>query len=170
MNEFLQLFLQNHGAGLAIGIKVALYGGMTPNDKSEKPATKAIAIKGGGDAAGQGDAPPTIIAKGTGDLAERLLDIAFTKGIKVRQDKDLTELLDAFDVESPIPLEALHAVSLILERVYAENQRLAGAGDLGDIVSTGPVKETATLDGDTGEPLPLDDDEDLALKEGQPDG
>ena len=34
-------------------------------------------------------------------------------------------ILDAFDVDCPVPLEALHTVGLILERVYAENERLA---------------------------------------------
>jgi len=91
---------------------------------------KAIAVKGDGDDQGM---PPKIIAKGEGVLAERLLDIAFAEGVKVRKDKDLTELLDAFDVESPIPLEALHAVSLILERVYKENQTMAG--EQGDSVA-----------------------------------
>ena len=44
----------------------------------------------------------------------------------MRQDKDLIELLDAFDVDCPVPFEALHAVSLILERVYAENRHIEG--------------------------------------------
>lgn len=89
------------------------------SDEPEKEAkTKAIAVQGKTE-----DAPSRIVAKGEGALAEKILDIAFSEGVKVRQDKDLTELLDAFDVESPIPLEALHAVSLILERVYAENNK-----------------------------------------------
>jgi flagellar biosynthesis protein len=88
------------------------------NDEN-KQMTKAVAVKksAGGDS-------PVLTAKGEGQLAEKLLDIAFAEGIKVRQDKDLTELLSAFDIESPVPLEALHAVSLILERVYAENQKM----------------------------------------------
>ena len=92
---------------------------MTNQYPTKKPTPKAIAIeqKDGQDA-------PQLTAKGEGLLAERILDIAFAKGVKVRQDKDLTELLDAFEVESPVPLEALHAVSLILERVYAENKKL----------------------------------------------
>jgi flagellar biosynthesis protein len=80
---------------------------------------KAIAIK-----QDSAQSAPKLTAKGEGLVAERILDIAFVKGVKVRQDKDLTELLDAFDIESPVPLEALHAVSLILERVYAENNKL----------------------------------------------
>ncbi len=81
----------------------------------------AIATDPGGDAA---DAP-ILSAKGRGYRAEKILDYAFAEGIKVRQDTELVELLDTFEVESPVPLEALHAVSLILERVYMENQKLS---------------------------------------------
>lgn len=88
----------------------------------ENIPTRAVALKDG-----QGDATPRITAKAEGALAERVLDIAFAEGVKVRQDKDLTELLSALDIESPVPLEALHAVSLILERVYAENERMQDA-------------------------------------------
>lgn len=97
---------------------------MSEQDTPADMPTKAIAIKGE-DTEGS---VPTITAKGEGELAERILDIAFAEGVKVRQDKDLTELLDAFDVESPVPLEALHTVTLILERVYAENRKLSEAG------------------------------------------
>ncbi len=90
---------------------------------------KAIAVKRDND-----KAVPKIKAKGSGYNAEKILDIAFLEGVKVRQDKDLTNLLDAFDVESPVPLEALNAVSLILERVYAVNR------DLNNRQHSGPIR------------------------------
>lgn len=90
---------------------------MTSDKETEKHLTKAVAVKDSG-------STPKITASGEGALAERILDIAFAEGVKVRQDKDLTELLSALEVESPVPLEALHAVSLILERVYQENNRM----------------------------------------------
>lgn len=103
---------------------------MTPPDETEPEIQKVIAIEGAtSESDSAASAPPKIIAKGSGVLAEKMLDIAFAEGIKVRQDKDLTEILDAFEVESPIPLEALHAVSLILERVYAENNKMINQSD-----------------------------------------
>jgi len=114
------------------------------NDKEipDNPITKAVAIK-------QLDetALPKLTAKGEGQLAERILDIAFAEGVKVRRDKDLTELLDSFDVESPVPLEALHAVSLILERAYAENQKLRDKKneDLDPVSSNRPSDGDDTL-------------------------
>ena len=140
---------------------------MNEPKNSEGDVTKAVAIKGADPASAE--ATPKIVAKGSGDLAERILDIAFAQGVKVRQDKDLTELLDAFDVESPIPLEALHTVSLILERVYAENQRMAGndTKDVDDIdTSASASKTSATLDGRTGKPVPVGDENSPAEPEG----
>jgi flagellar biosynthesis protein len=87
--------------------------------QSDLQTQKAVAVKKRTD-----DAAPKITAKGRGFNAEKILDIAFAEGVKVRQDSELTEMLEALDVESPIPLEALHTVSLILERVY-ESELLA---------------------------------------------
>ncbi len=91
---------------------------VNPENNNENPA-KVIAVK-----QRDGTTAPIVTAKAEGHLAERLLDLAFSKGVKIRQDKDLTELLSALDIESPVPLEALDTISLILERVYAENERL----------------------------------------------
>ena len=96
----------------------------TADGRASPPATKAVAVERRGAAD-----LPHITAKGHGYVAEKILDIAFSDGVKVRQDKDLVNLLDAFEVESPVPLEALHAVSLILERVYAANRQMADRSD-----------------------------------------
>jgi flagellar biosynthesis protein len=97
------------------------------NEKDcDAPFQKAVAIKNeeGNLTSSDQTSRPHITAKGTGKLAERILDIAFEKGVKVRQDKELTNLLEHFDVESPIPLEALDVVSDILRHVYIANDSL----------------------------------------------
>ncbi len=66
---------------------------------------------------------PKVIAKGRGALAEQILEIAFARGIKVRSDADLAEILGTVELDSEIPLEALAAVAEILSYVYrAQNQ------------------------------------------------
>ncbi|MCZ4280479.1 EscU/YscU/HrcU family type III secretion system export apparatus switch protein [Kiloniella laminariae] len=65
---------------------------------------------------------PKIVAKGSGELAEQILQIAFAQGIKVRTDSDLVEILSTVDIESEIPLEALTAVATILNYVYNEQK------------------------------------------------
>lgn len=70
---------------------------------------------------------PRVIAKGKGYVAQRILEIAFDKGIKVREDADLAQMLNAVDVDSEIPVEAYLAVAEILAYVYKANNQLPPA-------------------------------------------
>ena len=89
-----------------------------PRPEPEKSAIqKAVAIeyeRGGNQA-------PLVTASGSGSIAEQILQIAFDRGIKVRQDAELVEILSLVEVDSPIPLEAFAAVAEILAHVYAAN-------------------------------------------------
>lgn len=64
---------------------------------------------------------PMVTASGKGAVAEQILQIAFERGIKVRQDAELVEILSLVEVDSPIPLEAFAAVAEILAYVYQAN-------------------------------------------------
>ena len=64
---------------------------------------------------------PVVTASGKGFIAEQILAIAFERGIKVREDAELVEILSLVDVDSPIPLEAFTAVAEILAYVYQAN-------------------------------------------------
>ena len=91
----------------------------TPNI-SPLPSTQeviAVAIK-------QKDGPkqtPNVIAGGRGRVAEQILEVAFSHGIKVREDADLAQMLSVVDVDSEIPLEAFATVAEILTYVYEAN-------------------------------------------------
>jgi len=87
--------------------------------------TVAVALKGniGGDSDGKPDSLPKVIASGYGKLAEQILDMAFDKGIKVREDADLAELLATLNLDTPIPTEAVVPVAEILAKVYEANAR-----------------------------------------------
>jgi len=87
-----------------------------PESPNEKPE-KAVALSYDPNRA---DAPQ-IVAKGKGALADRILEIAFAAGIKVRQDADLVEILEAVDLDREIPIEAFQAVAEILAYVYRAN-------------------------------------------------
>ncbi|WP_322111139.1 EscU/YscU/HrcU family type III secretion system export apparatus switch protein [Varunaivibrio sulfuroxidans] len=72
-----------------------------------------------------GDArAPKVVAGGRGHIAEQILQIAFDRGIKVRKDADLAQILSVIDIDSEIPLEAFAAVAEILVYVYRANDRL----------------------------------------------
>ncbi len=68
------------------------------------------------------DSPAKIIAAGRGKLAEQILELAYSKGIKVREDANLAELLAKLELDTPIPSEAIVAVAEILAKVYEANE------------------------------------------------
>ncbi len=68
------------------------------------------------------DRAPRITASGAGAVADQILEIAFSQGVQVREDADLTQVLGALDVDSIIPTEVLAAVAEILSYVYRINR------------------------------------------------
>ena len=87
---------------------------------SEKPENSSIAVA----IANQPNRPdplPKVVASGRGTTADKILEIAFAEGVKIREDADLAELLAAADIDSEIPVEAFIAVAEILRYVYMAN-------------------------------------------------
>ena len=64
------------------------------------------------------DPAPRVVAKGDGDLAAKILELAREHGVAIREDKDLAQLLAAVELETQIPVEAFVAVAEILSYVY----------------------------------------------------
>ncbi len=71
------------------------------------------------------DKVPRVVATGRGAVAERILELAFAHGVKVREDADLAEILAAVDIGEQIPLAAFAAVAEILFYIYRANERHA---------------------------------------------
>jgi len=88
---------------------------MTAATDDKPTVTKAVALQHE-----IGDVP-VVLASGKGAIAEQILRIAFDRGIKVRQDAELVEILSLIDVDSPIPPEAFAAVAEILAHLYKVN-------------------------------------------------
>jgi flagellar biosynthesis protein len=91
---------------------------LTPLNIKEKPK-RATAIAVTYD--DKNDELPRITAAGRGKLAEQILQIAFEKGIKVREDVALAEMLAKVELDSPIPSEAFLSIAEILSYVYKAN-------------------------------------------------
>jgi flagellar biosynthesis protein len=88
-------------------------------NEAERPfslSQKAVAIKG------EDGRQARLLAKGQGAVASAIVDSAFANGVRVREDAALTQMLDAFDVDSAIPLPALDAVCAVLTHVYEQTQ------------------------------------------------
>jgi len=91
---------------------------LTPlNIKKKLKNPTAVAIE---DGTNQGDLPH-ISAAGRGKIAEQILQLAFDNDIKVREDSALAEMLASFEIDSPVPSDALMAVAEILSYVYRAN-------------------------------------------------
>jgi flagellar biosynthesis protein len=88
--------------------------------RDEGPDASPVAVALDNDQSGR--QAPRVIAKGRGAIAEQILQIAFDRGVRVRTDADLAEILAAVELDSEIPLEALAAVAEILSYVYRAQQ------------------------------------------------
>ena len=75
----------------------------------------------------EAQAAPKVVAKGTGLLAERILELAREHEIPVREDADLLKLLSLSEVGDEIPTEVYSAVAEILACLYALNGELGSA-------------------------------------------
>ena len=67
---------------------------------------------------------PVVIAKGQGEIAQKIIEIAKEKEIEIRQDKDLVQILKTVDINEEIPLEAFYAVAEIISYVYKVNGKM----------------------------------------------
>ncbi len=98
---------------------------MSPTPKREP--RNAVALRYDAGAAGA----PQVVAKGRGDVAEAILEIARAHGVPVREDKDLVELLSQCELLDEIPVELYSAVAHVLAYLHALNQERAGAAAKG---------------------------------------
>jgi flagellar biosynthesis protein len=84
----------------------------------------AIALDYKKDGKLQPKAGPRVAASGKGAVAEQILQIAFERGIPVREDPDLAQILSTLEVDSVIPVDALAAVAEILSYLYRLNGKV----------------------------------------------
>ena len=110
----------------------------------ENVTPEAIAGTAGAVGSAQGQAgrgTPRVVASGRGAVAEQILQIAFERGVKVRTDSDLAEILAAVEVDSEIPLAALAGVAEILRYLYSTDARAADGAEAGTgTQNTGPAR------------------------------
>ncbi len=67
---------------------------------------------------------PKITAKGKGEVAERILQIAKKHKVDIRKDPQLISILSILEIDDYIPFEAYAAVSGILAHIYKKNAEL----------------------------------------------
>ena len=64
------------------------------------------------------DSAPKIVAKGSGAIAERILEIAKEHNVPLKEDRQLVEILSKLDLYQEIPPDLYKAVAEVLAFVY----------------------------------------------------
>lgn len=81
---------------------------------------KAVALKYDG----KEDRAPKVIAKGRGEIAEKIVAIAKANNVPLYEDKNLVQLLEVLDLETEIPPELYRAVAEVLAFIYRLNGKM----------------------------------------------
>lgn len=109
-----------------IGRKGTDWGRIGARSRPDIPVAIALEAKAKD---GGRQASPKVVATGRGAVAEQILAIAFEKGVPVREDADLAQILAAVELDAEVPIDALAAVAEILSYVYRANRNWAGETD-----------------------------------------
>ena len=80
-----------------------------------------------------GDSAPKVVAKGRGQIAENILQTAQNNKVPVYQNKGLTQMLMALELDSEIPPELYQAVAEVLSYIYRTDKMLGMSKSLGDL-------------------------------------
>lgn len=94
-------------------------------DTATPPPTETVAVALAYNP--ESDNAPRILATGRGGIAEQILEVARARGIQVREDADLAEVLRVVELGSEIPVAAFAAVAEILIYLYRANGESSGA-------------------------------------------
>lgn len=91
---------------------------MKNNPEEKQSVKKAAAIKYDSSK----KSAPVVTASGQGAIAEKIIELAREKGIPIKDDPDLVQVLSKLKIGSEIPVELYRAVAEILAYVYSLNE------------------------------------------------
>ncbi len=70
------------------------------------------------------DRAPRLVAKGSGNIADKIIEIARQHDIPMVKDENLVQVLEALDLETEIPPDLYRAVAEVLAFIYRLNNEL----------------------------------------------
>lgn len=70
------------------------------------------------------DNAPRVIAKGRGEIAEKIIEVAKAHNVPLYEEKNLIQILEALDLETEIPPELYRAVAEVLSFIYRLNGKI----------------------------------------------
>jgi flagellar biosynthesis protein len=86
---------------------------------NKEKSSKAVALTYDGEK----DRAPRVKAKGSGSIADKIIEIAKQHDIPLVKDKNLVQVLEALDLETEIPPELYRAVAEVLAFIYRLNNK-----------------------------------------------
>ena len=90
-------------------------------EESPQPPRRVVALRYDE----KSEAAPRVVARGRGEIAERILAAAHEHEVPVREDADLLELLSVCDLGQEIPADLYSAVAELLTYLWRLNEELA---------------------------------------------
>jgi flagellar biosynthesis protein len=97
---------------------------MTNTTDSRKHRKKAVALKYDP----MKDRAPRVIAKGAGEVAEKIIAVAREHNVPVKDDSDLVEVLSRLEIAEEIPGDVYVVVAELLAFVYRMNGKKGFSG------------------------------------------
>ena len=67
------------------------------------------------------DNAPRVIARGRGEIAKKIIEVAQAHNVPLVEEKNLIQILEALDLETEIPPELYRAVAEVLAFIYRLN-------------------------------------------------
>lgn len=67
------------------------------------------------------DGAPKVTAKGSGKIADKIIELAKAHNIPIQDDPDLIEVLSSLEINEEIPPEIYVAVAELLAFIYSAN-------------------------------------------------
>lgn len=71
------------------------------------------------------ESAPRVLAKGQGDIADRIIALAEEHGIPLHEDQDLVRLLGVLEIDVQVPPTLYRALAEVLAHLYRTNAKLA---------------------------------------------
>ena len=65
-----------------------------------------------------------VVARGKGEIARKIIEIAKEHNIPLYEDKELSQVLEALDLDTEIPTELFRAVAEVLAFIYRMNKKV----------------------------------------------
>ncbi len=70
------------------------------------------------------DAAPRVVARGRGEVAAKIVELARANNVPLYEDQNLVQVLEALEIETEIPPELYRAVAEVLAFIYKLNNKI----------------------------------------------